>query len=211
MKSVIQQLRWMFDMLMECQLTDVNAIDDGWTALHWAAEMTDAYYTTRLCAHEDIDINVQANRGWSPIMFAAINNRASSASVLLAQPQLDLSLRRVDGQTALDIANNISPAVATLIQNELARRDNVVRIRILRIVIDEMIAAAEQDETPLADEASALDRLSHVVGVSSEALVGDLGIGVLAFTVPPELFRTIACFAFGELAVRETAVGGLEV
>ena len=124
--SVMNQLRWMFDKLMECELTDVNAVGyAGWTALHRAAEKTDAYYATRLCAHEDIDINLQDVSGYSPIMWAAYgDDRASSAVVLLAQPQLDLSPRDSDGETALDLANTYSPAVDTLIQNELTRRDH---------------------------------------------------------------------------------------
>lgn len=91
-----------------------------------AAEKPDAYYTTRLCAHEDIDVNVQTAIGFSPIMYAAYSDdHAVPAAVLIAQPQLDLSQRTYQGRTALEVANHRnSPAVATLIQNELTRRDH---------------------------------------------------------------------------------------
>jgi len=207
--SVVDGNRWMFDLLMKSELTDVNKTNENsGTALHFAA-CGDAYFTTRLCAHKDIDINAQNDDGYSPIMYAArSDDQASSAAVLLAQPQLNLSLRkRIDGWTALDIAHPNRPIVATLIRNEITRRDHVVRFAILRRLIDGAIAEGEQ----LADDASPLDRLAHAVGMSSEGLIADLGVGVLAFTLPKELFRdTIVGLAYGDLPRRRVGRGVIE-
>ena len=84
--------------------------------------------------------------------------------------------------------------IADMTKNELRDALDEHGVRHFRLKRPELVARLEQAESEMG-AMSALDRLARTVGVSSEALVAELGTGVLAFVVPAELLPTIASYA----------------
>ena len=90
---------------------DVNARDWlGRTALHLAAAAQDVAateYVRMLLAHPDIQINLtDAESHWTALHRALYHGNLSTAILLLQRPDIDVSLRDLEGYTAFDLYNS---------------------------------------------------------------------------------------------------------
>ncbi|KAH9930197.1 uncharacterized protein B0H18DRAFT_1083842 [Fomitopsis serialis] len=90
---------------------DVNARDWlGRTVLHLAAAAQDAAateYVRMLLAHSDIQINLtDAESHWTALHRALYHGNLSTAILLLQRPDIDVTLRDLEGCTAFDLYNS---------------------------------------------------------------------------------------------------------
>ncbi|TFY58443.1 hypothetical protein EVJ58_g6418 [Rhodofomes roseus] len=90
---------------------DVNARDWlGRTVLHLAAAAQDAAapeYVRMLLAYPDIQINLtDAESHWTALHRALYHGNLSTAIILLQRPDIDITLRDLEGYTAFDLYNS---------------------------------------------------------------------------------------------------------
>ncbi|OBZ74066.1 BTB/POZ domain-containing protein 1 [Grifola frondosa] len=90
---------------------DVNARDWlGRTVLHLAAASQDSSateYVRLLLVHPDINVNLQDSEShWTALHRALYNGNLASAMLLLQRPDVDKSLRDLEGYTAFDLYNS---------------------------------------------------------------------------------------------------------
>lgn len=90
---------------------DVNARDGlGRTVLHLAAAAQDAAateYVRMLLAHPDIQINLtDAESHWTALHRALYHGNLSTAITLLQRPDIEVTLRDLEGYTAFDLYNS---------------------------------------------------------------------------------------------------------
>ncbi|CDO69783.1 hypothetical protein BN946_scf184766.g28 [Trametes cinnabarina] len=90
---------------------DVNARDHlGRTVLHLAASAQDAAapeYVRMLLTHPTINVNVaDAESHWTPLHRALYHGNLTTALLLLQRPDIDLTLRDIEGYTPFDLYNS---------------------------------------------------------------------------------------------------------
>ncbi|PIL24898.1 hypothetical protein GSI_12785 [Ganoderma sinense ZZ0214-1] len=90
---------------------DVNARDQfGRTVLHLAAASQDASapeFVRLLLAHPTINVNVvDAESHWSPLHRALYHGNIATAGLLLQRPDIDTTIRDIEGYTPFDLYNS---------------------------------------------------------------------------------------------------------
>nr|VWO99799.1 FAD-dependent monooxygenase DEP2 (EC (Depudecin biosynthesis cluster protein 2) [Ganoderma boninense] len=97
--------------LSSAQSVDVNSRDHlGRTVLHLAATSQDASapeFVRLLLAHPTINVNViDAESHWTPLHRALYHGNIATAQLLLQRPDIDTSVRDIEGYTPFDLYNS---------------------------------------------------------------------------------------------------------
>ena len=87
-------------LLLASQQIEVNCPDDeGWTALHWAANNNNVEATQLLLASQQIDVNKNID-GVTALHCAAAQRNGETIQLLLGNQQVDVNLKENYGNTA---------------------------------------------------------------------------------------------------------------
>ena len=85
---------------------DVNALINGANVLHYASANGYERVVELLLARPDIQVNIQSEDGYTPLIHSLLENKHSIVQLLLAHPGIDVNLRDNEGETALHVAIN---------------------------------------------------------------------------------------------------------
>jgi E3 ubiquitin-protein ligase mind-bomb len=117
----------LFRVIIE-KSTNVNAQDDGTTALHWATFKQSTTAVEELLKHKDVDVNLNDNKNQSALYIAcAWKNIPIDLFKIILENSTDVNVQEEDGDTA--IHNAIVFEFETAIKELLERRDIDVNIK----------------------------------------------------------------------------------
>lgn len=75
-----------------------------WSLLHFAARWGDNQLVTRLI-EKGADVNILTSDKWTPLFYASLNGHTETVRFLIAKGA-DVNAKDIDGNTALDVADN---------------------------------------------------------------------------------------------------------
>lgn len=104
--------------------------NEGYTALHYAAEYNRLEIMHTLIMQEHLDINPAASKDATPLHFAVMGGHIDIVSLLCQQKMIKLDLKTSNGMTALDLADRKNAtALVRIITDAQSRTGNTESVR----------------------------------------------------------------------------------